>query len=295
MANSSYTTHKKHRRANLSKITGYAIAINTLQVLAISSLTIYSLMNDVHLTGWLARCITLTAALMVTWGAVLDIREALAARRIARQRLALEEAYEQLEELNGTLRAQRHDFMNHIQVIYTLTELDDRSSALEYMDRVYGDIQKVGRVLKTASPAVNALIAAKLADCSENGIELITDIRTPWEDCPVPGWEMCRILGNLIDNAAEALTDSPVKTITVRLWEDVRSFRFSVENSGAPIPQNIIGSIFAAGFSTKGDGRGTGLYIVSRILSNYGGSISANSADGLTSFEGVIPKEQTTA
>ena len=291
MANLAPARNKERRQVNLSKITRYAIIINACQIVAITLLAIYSLvMGDIHLTGWISRSITIVATLMVIWGAALDIREAVTARRTARQRNALEEAYGQLEELNGTLRAQRHDFMNHIQVIYTLTELDDRQAALDYMDKVYGDIQKVGRALKTASPAVNALLAAKLADCEENGVKFTADIRTAWDACPVPGWEMCRILGNLIDNAVEAMGDTENKHITVRLWEDVRSWRFTVENNGKPIPDDIRSSIFFSGFSTKGDGRGTGLFIVSRILESYGGTISAESTEDITTFSGVIPK-----
>ena len=290
MANS--TSHRlKSRGLRLSKVAHTAIAINALQIFAVLALTVYSFISgELHITGWVARTIMLTAALMVIWGAALDIREARAARRTLRQREMLEEAYEQLETLNGTLRAQRHDFMNHIQVIYTLTELDDRQAALDYMDRVYGDIQKVSRVLKTASPAINALLAAKLADCEESGMEFITDIRTDWRGCPVPGWEMCRVLGNLIDNAIEAPDGAGPKRICVKLWEDVRSIHFSVENSGAPVPEEMREAIFREGYSTKGDGRGTGLHIVKNILASHGGDIALETEPGTTRFHGNIPR-----
>lgn len=291
MAKRTRIRNLAQRPVNLSKITWWAVIINACQILAVSVLSVYSLSNaDLHLSGWLARLLILTASLMVVWGAVLDIREAFAARKNASQRQMLMEAYANLEELNATLRAQRHDFRNHIQVIYTLTELDDRQAALEYMDKVYADIQKVGRALKTASPAVNALLAAKLADCEEHDIEFSSDIRTDLADCPVPDWEMCRILGNLIDNAAEAMSDAPEKRITIRLWEDVRSLHFSVENTGARIPESIHAAIFAQGFSTKGEGRGTGLHIVRSILADHGGTIDAESTDSLTRFTGMIPK-----
>ncbi len=292
MTNFAAVRKKERRRVNLSKIICSAIIINACQIVAISALALYALaLDDLHLSGWVARTFTVTSALMVIWGAALDIREAYTARRSARQRQEMEAAYAQLEELNATLRAQRHDFMNHIQVIYTLTELDDRASALEYMDRVYGDIQKVGRALKTASPAINALIAAKLADCEENGAELVTDIRTDWRECPVPGWEMCRILGNLIDNAVDALDGADERRVCVRLWEDVRSWHFSVENTGAPVPDSVRREIFQPGFSTKGDGRGMGLHIVSRILDEYGGVIELANQEGMTCFHGSIPRK----
>lgn len=295
MTNFAAVRKKERCGVNLSKIIRSAIIINACQIVAISALALYALaLDDLHLSGWMARTFTVISALMVIWGAALDIREAYTARKSARQRQEIEAAYAQLEGLNATLRAQRHDFMNHIQVIYTLTELDDRAAALEYMDRVYGDIQKVGRVLKTASPAINALIAAKLADCEENGVELATDIRTDWKECPVPGWEMCRILGNLIDNAVEALVGADERRVCVRLWEDVRSWHFSVENTGAPVPDNVSRDIFQPGFSTKGEGRGMGLYIVSRILDEYGGAIELAKEEGMTCFHGSIPRKLTT-
>lgn len=291
MKNSDIRKHKVHRQVNLSKITIWAITVNACQILAVSVLSAYSLIyGDLHLNGWLARTLIVVASLMVIWGAVLDIREAYTARKNASQRQMLEEAYIQLEDLNATLRAQRHDFRNHIQVIYTLTELDDREAALEYMDKVYGDIQRVGRALKTASPAVNALLAAKLADCEENGITFISDIRTDWAECPVSGWEMCRILGNLIDNAAEAMDGAPEKQISVSLREDVKSWHFTVENTGKAIPDDIKQNIFLPGFSTKGEGRGTGLHIVSSILREYGGTITVDSDSSHTCFHGTIPK-----
>ena len=291
MANLTRIKNVIQQPVNLSKITLWAVIINACQILAVSALSVYSLSDtDLHLSGWLARLLIITASLMVVWGAVLDIREAVHARKNASQRQMLMDAYANLEELNATLRAQRHDFRNHIQVIYTLTELDDRQAALDYMDKIYADMQKVGRALRTASPAINALIAAKLADCEDNNIEFISDIRTDWADCPVPDWEMCRILGNLIDNAMEALADTHEKRITISLREDVRSWHFSVENTGASIPESIRASIFIPGFSTKGEGRGTGLHIVRSILADHGGTITVESGESRTIFTGMIPK-----
>ena len=283
--------HRLRSRINIVKLTRYAIIINACQIIAVALLAVYLLIRgDMPLPGWVENSLTIAAALMVIWGGFLDIREACTARRAVRQGQMLEEAYASLETLNATLRAQRHDFANHIQVIYTLNELGDTGAALEYMDRVYGDIQKVGRVLKTASPAVNALIAAKMADCEEEGVDFVTDIRTDWAECPVPGWEMCRILGNLVDNAVEALDETGQRRITVAMWEDVRFWHFSVENTGRKIPESIRRDIFLPGFSTKGDGRGTGLHIVSSILGEHGGSMTLE-GDGVTRFHGAIPKQ----
>lgn len=278
-------------RMNLQKLTRSAIVINAVQILAAVGVAAYALAAArFRLTGPVERAVIGVMSLVVVWGAVVDIREAYSARRISSQRQMLEEAYAQLETLNATLRAQRHDFMNHIQVVYSLTEFDDRAAALEYMDKVYGDLQRVGRALKTGVPAINALIAAKMADCEEKGIQFAADITSRWDGLPVPGWEMCRVLGNLIDNAVEALGPSGPRSLRVSLSENVREYVFCVENDGRKIPEEMREKIFETGFSTKGEGRGMGLATVRRIVREAGGDIRLDPDAPCTRFFGTIPK-----
>lgn len=279
------------RRLNLQKLTRSAIVINSVQILAALGVALYALAaSGFHLSGLIERVVAGVMSLVVIWGAVVDIREAYSARHISTQQQMLEDAYVQLETLNATLRAQRHDFMNHIQVVYSLTEFDDRAAALEYMDKVYGDLQRVGRALKTSVPAINALIAAKMADCEEKGISFTADITSRWDGLPVPGWEMCRVLGNLIDNAVEALGPSGPRTLRVALSENVREYVFSVENDGRKIPAEMREAIFEMGFSTKGEGRGMGLHTVRRIMRATGGEIRLDAESQSTRFCGTIPK-----
>ena len=48
----------------------------------------------------------------------------------------LKDTFSRLETMNNTLRAQRHDFMNHLQVIYSLIEMDEYKSAAEYIKKI---------------------------------------------------------------------------------------------------------------------------------------------------------------
>ncbi len=280
------------KKLNIRKAVRFTVLINALQIGTMAAVLLY-----VVLSGAADRQVEILALaivlLIVAWGAVLDIREALNAQRIADQAQMLEDAYGQLEDLNGTLRRQRHDFMNHLQVVFALMELGDSAEAMKYVESVYGDIKKTGSVLKTAIPAVNALIAAKRQDCAERSIELELKIGSGWQNLPIPGWEMCRILGNLIDNARDALAgeDRPSgKRITVSIDETPGAFTFSVVNNGPAIPKAMQRDIFQMGFTTKGDGRGSGLSIVLEILRSYGGTIELTSDSESTCFSGSIPK-----
>ena len=271
----------------------YSIVFNSIQIIAVAAIFIYFIWGKYTLLNANLEFILIgVTVVVVIWGAALDIKSAFMANSIKQQAQMLHDAYDQLEELNVTLRSQRHDFMNHFQVVYSLIELGEYSEARHYIERVYDDIQQVNIVLKTRIPAINALLAAKLSDCEESGIRFDVNICSDWSELPIPGWEMCRVLGNLIDNAIEAVIiyTGSERYISVTLSEDINCFSFVVENSGYGIPDEIKNSIFQMGFSTKHPDRGMGLHIVTEILSEFGGSIELDSTDGIVKFRGSIPK-----
>lgn len=164
----------------------------------------------------------------------------------------IREALTSVENLNNSLRAQRHDFLNHLQVVYGLIEMDEYDEARNYINRVYNDIQSVSKVLKTANPAVNALLQAKLMTAEKNNIITELNITSRLENMPVPSWELCRVLGNLIDNAIESLSEKHDNLhLLIELNEDIKSFIITVKDNGMGIPENIIHRIFDPGFTTK--------------------------------------------
>ena len=205
----------------------------------------------------------------------------------------LRDTLARLEKLNAALRAQRHDFMNHLQVVYSLIEMKEYGEAGDYIEKVYNDIQKLSRVLKTSNPAVNALLQAKMMTCEKNGITVELNVTTQLRDLKIPAWELCRVLGNLLDNAIYALKEKNTgRRLKIQLAEDLKYYCFKVENNGDPIPAALSEKIFQPGFTTKGEnGEGMGLYISREILGNYGGCLSFSSETGSTVFEGRIPRQ----
>ncbi len=199
-----------------------------------------------------------------------------------------------LEDLNNTLRAQRHDFMNHLQVVYTLVELEEFTEAQGYLEKVYQDIQKVSRVLKTGKPAVNAILQAKVMMCEARGIAAEVEVRSTLADIILPEWELCQVLGNIIDNSVNALMELQpgiAKRIKVEIFEDLKNHCFKISNNGPPIHPSLWEKIFEAGFTTRvKGGEGMGLAICRRIISSYGGELRVYSNDNKTVFEGKVPR-----
>ena len=154
-------------KPNLNKITSFAIFVNALQIACALAILLYAIYNrDFTIPESAEIALVAFTAALVIWGAVVDIRDAFITRKVEDQRRMLEEAYRQLEDLNRTLRAQRHDFKNHLQVVYSLTEMAAYDDVQEYVQRIYEDVQSVGSFIRTSIPAVNALLSAKAADCA---------------------------------------------------------------------------------------------------------------------------------
>lgn len=213
--------------------------------------------------------------------------------QMQRQYEALTKAFELLEQLNGKLRAQRHDFMNHLQVVYGLMELEDGQSAVAYMQRLFGELNRDGQQPRTDNPAVNALLMAKRAEAEARGVAFHTVLNTPLTKPGVPSWELCAALGNLIDNALEALAlREGDRELQVAFSEDLKGYRFTVGNNGPAVAPELRERIFEPGVSTKGGAgeRGMGLALVRSTMERYGGSIAVNSSEEWTAFTGWMPR-----
>ena len=200
---------------------------------------------------------------------------------------ALRESIDNLCELNDKLRMDRHDYLNHLQIIYGLMELEEYDEMNSYLRKVYKELLKTGKAVKTSKPAINALLAAKMAEAEANGIEFLIEVKSDLKKLALEDWELCKILSNLIDNAVKALEDNDAeeKRIRVNITETPERYIFSVEDNGPKIPEDIRDSIFKKGFTTKKeDGHGMGLAIVCEILSENGGDIELSSDDDETVF-----------
>lgn len=282
---------------NMHKAAVYAVVINAMQILAMAGLAVYVLTDRMNmaLQGALGDILVLMLAVVVIWGAVVDIREAMAAGHMTLKLDGLDKTVSQMTDLNIALRSQRHDFLNHLQVVYSLMEMGEYQEANRYIEQVYGDIQALSQQMKTACAPVNALLRAKAAEAQKRGVRVEQNIQAAWRELPVPAWELCRVLGNLIDNAMDALEGRKGARLKIALSEDVRSISFAISNNGPAIPKSTQGAIFEAGVSGKGEGRGMGLYISRNTMRAAGGDLTVESDDKRTVFSGFLPKKITSS
>lgn len=272
----------------IGKLVSILTAMNLLQALAVAGLlVIFVFRPRQELLLWLMAMVALTVAAA---GAV-SARTGRSALDDEARLAEMEALLKSQDELNRKLRMQRHDFINHIQVISSLLQMQEYAKAEEYMQQVCRDLEKVKELLKTQSSAVNGLLAAKSVQAQKRGLALGFAIRTPLNALPMEDWEFCRILGNLLDNAMDAAQEAPERELELSLWEDAGSLYFAVTNHGPAIPPELQERIFEPGFTTKGEhGTGMGLAIVREIMTAHGGEISLASDEAATCFSGRLPK-----
>ena len=215
---------------------------------------------------------------------------------LRRQYQSLLESFSRVEQLNTELRAQRHDYLNHLQVVYGLMELEEYGELKKYLEPIFKDMMKTGKALKTSKPSINALMKAKMEEAQKRQIDFYVEVKSDLKDMQIEDWELCKILSNLIDNAltaTEAQTSQfQGKIVRLEIMEDRENYIFSVTNSGPRIPEELREVIFRQGFTTKKEeGHGMGLYIVQSVIQKHKGLLELHSEEE-TTFTFRLPKAE---
>ena len=193
------------------------------------------------------------------------------------------------EELTGSrhlveaMRAYTHEFLNKLHTILGLIQLGRTEQAEQYiLDISQVHHQSVSRVMdQIQDTATAALLVGKTSRAAELGILLELDPKSTLSSDQrfLPSGVLVTILGNLIENATECLDRSIQKQreITVSIRERPGSLLLCVEDTGPGILPELLPHIFDPGFSTKGEGHGTGLSRVKELVDLYHGKIRVES------------------
>ncbi|AOT70921.1 sensor histidine kinase [Geosporobacter ferrireducens] len=192
-----------------------------------------------------------------------------------------------LKNMVNEVREKQHDFKNHLNALYGMVQMeDDRQAKKEmkqYIESLIEGIKGTDRLLNIKDPVLSAIIYSKKSLAAEKGILFEIEFQGPIPEYPLEQHELVELLGNLLDNAIEAVENKDVNgpKVVLILGTEENSSVIEVRNTGGAIPQKDIDRIFERGFSTKkGKSRGYGLYNVKRIIDRYKGTIEL-SFDGM--------------
>lgn len=199
-----------------------------------------------------------------------------------------------INELLKRLRAQKHGFINHMNIIYGLMTLKEYDNAKDYLSKIHETIS-TNNVVLVDNPTLSALLNVKSGIAEKKGIKFEVNSNDNLSEMNFKAFEIGEAMGNIIDNAFDAANEleEDNKFVRVNISSDNNFYIFDIQNSGNPIPENIINRIFEQGFSTKdyeSEEHGFGLYISKNIIEYHQGKIEVISKENITSFKVYLPK-----
>ena len=202
-----------------------------------------------------------------------------------------EENLKQIKQLIDSSRKQRHDFHHQLQTIYGLLESGSYDRARDYIGRVFGDISKNVELIRTDNFTIGALLYTKIGLAEARSIEMEINIECSLKEIPLTPHEASSLLGNLIDNALEAVEDKTgeLRQVNVKLTHEQGAYVIRISNTGNPITPETRANIFKTNFTTKNAHSGLGLPIVKDIVTKHRGSIEISSDTEKTTFTVAIP------
>lgn len=220
----------------------------------------------------------------------------------AKQKLSRSERLSTLGQMAGTvsheLRNPLGAIRNSLVLVQQLTAgknlgidraLDRIDRNIDRCDRIIGDILEFTREkqLTRERIAVDSWLADMLDEHqAPGGVPVEKDLRSG-SDASIDGTRFRQVLVNLVDNAAQALTDQAwappeghAARILVRAESAGPHVRISVTDNGPGIPAEKLPKIFDPLFTTKSFGVGLGLPTVRQLVEQHGGTVDVESRPG---------------
>lgn len=195
-----------------------------------------------------------------------------------------------------SMRAQQHEFSNRMHAIAGLLELGRPAEALQYLNEIRGTTADLDLMLRThiGAPQIVGLMLGKAAEANERGIEFVITADTELREAPGRIQALTTILGNLIDNAFDALVGTPVpRRVEVSVVESLESVRVTVCDNGPGVAPGEATHIFRNGYTTKRGSlvrhSGLGLSLVHSTVTKLGGTVSVSAGPGAT-FTVMLPR-----
>lgn len=183
--------------------------------------------------------------------------------------------YEYLNEIitRQTISAKEmHDLKNQLYAIRDAIKNDD-AKGLEMIDGICKTVNSAQEIKYTTNSAINALINSKKKLMDEKKIKLNCDINVLNFDF-MASLDACALLGNLLDNAIEALDKEENKNITLKMIEHGNYLSIQISNDSSKQNENLETT------KKNKNAHGYGLKNVKEIVEKYQGNLQIKQTEG---------------
>lgn len=183
-----------------------------------------------------------------------------------------------IQELIDEMKANEHEYKNHLNILYCMIQVckedELKDKAKKYIGNVFENKNLLNNLSKVENTILKAVLLSKINQAEKNEIDCYYFIDSQLEGVPLDDSELTVVLSNLLNNAIEAASKSEKKVIEISTEYYEGKYIIEVSNSVDNLTKSMVADISKIRFSTKGTGRGYGLYNVKNIVEKYKGKVN---------------------
>ncbi|WP_040982510.1 sensor histidine kinase [Oceanobacillus jeddahense] len=203
----------------------------------------------------------------------------------------------EVKKYSDDLRAQTHEHSNKMHLISGMLQLENYDQVIELIDKEMDHMNKNNRSIfnQIEDKNVQAILIGKMGRASEKKIDFVIEEGSYISPLPdhIKAGEIITIIGNLIDNALEAVISTSQPSVRFSAMDIGKDIIFEVTDNGTGMKEEDKERIFHPGYSTKdynGEKRGFGLYNVKAAVNKLNGNMEIDSTRQGTMITVYIPK-----
>ncbi len=194
----------------------------------------------------------------------------------------LEEQYRQSERL-------RHDLKNHVLALSGFLEKKEWDGMARYLNDMRDSVDFGSGEEITGNRTADILLYQKRKTAESKNILWECDAQMP-PQCHIREFDLCVLLGNLLDNAIEACgrlrrAEDNIRFIRIRIGTVRRCLLLEIENSMTDKRKEDA----AAGQNTGKESHGIGLANVRDVVRRYDGTMNIESGEGIFTVSLLLP------
>ncbi|MEK4566304.1 sensor histidine kinase [Alkalihalobacillus sp. FSL R5-0424] len=206
-----------------------------------------------------------------------EIIGAIASFRDKTEMIHLVETLSEVKQYSDDLRAHTHEYTNKLYVLMGLLELGEVKEAVAFIkEETTLHATMSNQIFQTISNThLQAILLGKIARASEKKVTIEVDENSSIDKLPdhFSLTSMILIIGNLIDNAMEAVADQNDPLVSFFITDIGKDIVIEIKDNGPGFENK---HFFEKGLSSKGENRGYGLSNVRQTLSQLEGSLEVH-------------------
>ncbi|MCL2577956.1 MAG: GHKL domain-containing protein [Defluviitaleaceae bacterium] len=201
--------------------------------------------------------------------------EKLKSKFISKEREYFYNQCELMRESVDEMKSFHHDVIKHLSAVSGFIKREQYEDSLAYIENLIGKVDVVD-YSDTGNTAFDSIVNYKLRNAKASGIELEVAVSVP-PKLQIDVSDVVSIVGNLLDNALEAVCETPEKKLTLDIRYNKGGVHVYVKNShSGNIDRSENGQIKT---TKKGNAHGYGLKNVRKSIEKYNGDLEITTTE----------------